>query len=183
MSEPTNGIWGQFTADKYHAHSQELADFLIGYLPKNQPVIDLGCGQAFYLSELAKKDFQCKGVEGFRLKNFMHEDVKIHDLTEPLELHMRGSVLCLEVMEHVPKWAEQTLLGTINMHCINTLVLSWGLPGQAGIGHINLQPQEYAISEMERRGFKYQKETSESARAIIGDNTSWFRNTLMFFTR
>jgi SAM-dependent methyltransferase len=183
MTEPTNGIWSQWTADKYHAHSEELAAMLIDYLPKDQPVIDLGCGKAFYLAKLAEYGFECQGVEGLELNNFLHNDVVIHDLTKPIQLSKKGSVLCLEVMEHVPEWAEQTLLDSIDRHCTNNLILSWGLPGQAGIGHINLKPQAYAIEQMEARGFGYCEKASLKAQALIGDNTSWFRTTLMIFIR
>ncbi len=64
MQEPINGIWSQWSADKYHQSSPKLANFMASYLPPNEHVIDIGCGNAFYIAELAKKGFECTGVEG-----------------------------------------------------------------------------------------------------------------------
>lgn len=186
MSEPTNGIWSQWTADKYHQSSPKLAAFMAAQLTvtSNRMIMDFGCGNAFYCAELANMGFNCLGIEGFKLNNFLHRDVEIHDLTKPLELGCRGHVISLEVGEHLPKSAEQTFLDTITKHCEGLLFMSWALPGQPGIGHINCQPQEYICDEICRRGFSFLPQmTIEARESHIDDNTDWFRRTLMIFRR
>jgi hypothetical protein len=182
--EPINGIWSQWQADTYHANSPKLAAFMSAYLPKDEHVIDIGCGSAFYISELAKAGFECTGVEGFQLNNFLHPNVLIHDLTKPLRLVANGSVICLEVIEHIDKQYEQVVLDSITSHCTEHLIFSWALEGQAGVGHVNTRPQEYSIEQIERRGFMYLPRATKMARINnVDDNTSWFKNTLLIFRR
>ena len=92
-------------------------------------------------------------------------------------------VITLEVGEHIPKEHEQTFLDTITNSCGDKLVMSWALPGQPGIGHINCQPREYIIAEVERRGFRYLPELTEEAKQHVDDNCDWFRRTLLIFER
>lgn len=183
MAVTNTGVWQQEEADAYHQHSNNLANFLAEYLPKDKPVYDFGCGVAFYLHHLQKNGFACMGVEGFALNNFMHEQIVIADLTNPISVAKKGSVICLECIEHIPKEFEQTVLDTITNACDKHLIFSWALPNQGGVGHVNLVPQEYAIAEVERRGFKYLPDVTKQVRGNIEDNTSWFRTTLMIFER
>lgn len=183
-TEPQNGIWNQWLADTYHQSSPKLAAFLAKLLPKDKKVIDLGCGNAFYISELEKEGFDCIGVEGSALNNFLSKNVVIEDLTNPIHLLVTGCVISLEVGEHLPEWAEQTFLNTVCCHCNDTLVLSWALPGQPGIGHINCKPQEYIKEQVEKRGFIFDAYTTNQIRDNhIDDNTDWFRRTILIFQR
>lgn len=157
---------------------------MASYLPPDEHVIDIGCGNAFYIGELAKKGFACTGVEGFKLNNFLHPNVLIHDLTKPLRLVNKGSVICLEVIEHIDKNYEQIVLDSITSHCTGDLIFSWALLGQPGVGHVNTQPQSYAIEQIEQRGFEYLAATTLEAREKwVDKNTSWFERTLLIFRR
>ena len=178
-----NGAWTQETADETHQSSPNLAKFLIGYLSKDRPVYDFGCGIAYYLHHLAKEGFECVGVEGFQLNNFLHDDVIVHDLSHPFDMGEPGHVISLEVGEHIPKVGEQSFLDNIARNCNGKLIFSWALPNQPGVGHVNCQPQQYIIREVERRGFRYLKEETIETRKIIEDNVDWFRRTLLIFER
>lgn len=181
---PSNGIWDQFLADRYHQSSPKLALWLASFFDPNKHVLDFGCGNAFYIGELASVGFRCTGVEGYKLKKFYHDDILIHDLTKPINLHCSdGNVLSLEVGEHLPEAAEQIFLDTITSHCTGKLVMSWALPGQPGVGHINCKPQEYIMDEVKRRGFLLDVEATVDARKNVDDNTDWFRRTLLVFQR
>src|SRR6185369_492491 len=179
----TEGIWDQYTADKYHQSSPKLAKWLANFLTTEKPVIDFGCGNAFYCKALSQKGFECLGVEGFPLNNFLHDQIAIRDLTKLVDIPTRGHVISLEVGEHLPKAAEQTFLNTLALHCTGILVMSWAEVGQPGIGHINCQSQGYIISEIEFRGFKILPGATSEARKNIDDNTNWFRRTLLVFER
>lgn len=179
-----NGIWTQWDADKYHQSSPKLAAWLANYLPKDTTVLDLGCGNAFYCAELAKAGFKCLGVEGNKLNNFLHNNIQIHDLTKPVIFHGGyENVLSLEVGEHMPKEAEQTFLDNVCFACNKNLVLSWALPGQPGIGHINCQPHDYIIDQVVKRGFRFLAGNTHSARKHVDKNCDWFERTLLLFRR
>lgn len=178
-----SGAWTQETADAIHQSSPNLAKFLIGYLSKDRPVFDFGCGIGYYLHELAKEGFECVGVEGFQLNNFLHDDVLVHDLSKPFSMGEQGHVISLEVGEHIPKEGEQNFLDNIARNCNGKLIFSWALPNQPGVGHINCQPQRYIIREVERRGFKYLESKSLEVRKLMEDNVDWFRRTLLIFKR
>lgn len=183
MSEPINGIWSQFTADKYHQSSPKLALWLSSYLDPEQHVIDFGCGNGFYLKCLSDVGFNCTGVEGMKLNNFLFKNICIHDLTKPIHLAAKGSVLCLEVLEHIPAQYESVLIDSIVNHCTKDLILSWAEKNQPGVGHINTVDQEYAIKRIVERGFRFLPETTKDARANIDDQTDWFRRTLLVFRK
>jgi tryptophanyl-tRNA synthetase len=185
MSDTTNGIWDQWQADQYHQSSPKLAAWLAAYLPKNDCVIDMGCGNGFYMNELWKKGFSCLGVEGFHLDNFLHDNVVIADLIKPLVLPPGwiGTIVSLEVGEHLPESAEDIFLDNINRHCYKHLIISWALPGQPGIGHINCRPQEYIMEKLNKLGFEFCPMATIDARVHIDDNCDWFRRTLMIFER
>src|ERR1700749_2402179 len=182
--EPINGIWSQWQANTYHQSSPKLAQFMASHFDKSEHVIDIGCGNAFYIAALQNKGFNCTGVEGFRLNNFLHPNVLIHDLTKPLRLVEKGSVICLEVIEHIDKRYENVVLDSITKHCTGGLIFSWALTGQAGIGHVNCVDRSYAIRQIESRGFRYLQDSTEEARTKwVNSNTPWFRDTLLIFSR
>lgn len=182
-----NGIWDQSEADKYHQSSPKLAKWIEFHLVmeegEDDPVYDFGCGNGYYLHQLSLNGFTCVGFEGYMLNNFIHSPVVIHDLTQPIHIERKGSVISLEVGEHLPKSAEQTFLDTITDACKKTLIISWALPGQPGVGHINCQPQDYIISEIERRGFSYMPNQTMDGRDNVDPNCDWFERTLLVFTR
>lgn len=184
MSVLPNGVWTQATADEIHQSSANLAKFLINYLPKDKPVYDFGCGNGFYVGELENAGFRAIGFEGYSLNNFKCSMVVIHDLTKPLQQEfIKGSVISLEVGEHLPKSAQETFTQTLVNNCDKHLVMSWAEIGQPGIGHINTRDINEVIRDVESRGFEYKKELTLRTRLTIEENTSWFRKTLLIFER
>lgn len=178
-----NGAWTQDTADATHQSSPSLARWLSEYLNKNRVVLDFGCGNAYYLSKLAEEGFQCIGFEGFQLNNFLFENVYVFDLSQPINFDFKGAVISLEVGEHIPKEGEQNFIDNVTKHCDSDLIFSWALPKQPGVGHVNCQPQDYIIKEVERRGFTFLPIQTQECRDIIDDNTDWFRRTLLIFKK
>lgn len=176
------GIWSKEEAEKYHQSSPKLAQWFLDYLDPEKPVYDFGCGNGYYLAELEKAGFTCYGFEGTPME-YLCNNVRVCDLTKPQTVIHKGSVISLEVGEHLPKWAEQTFLDTITNACAQDLILSWALPNQPGVGHVNCQPHEYIISEVERRGFKYWENLTIHARKHVDKNCDWLERTLLVFER
>ena len=48
-------------------------------------------------------------------------------------------VICMEVAEHIPREFEHVFLLNLVASAQKGVLLSWGLPGQNGIGHVNLR--------------------------------------------
>lgn len=190
-----NGAWEQKEADEIHdlASSPNLAAWLnIFFFPDKDDVtvFDFGCGKGYYLAQLEQAGFSVQGIEGTELNNFLtKKPVYIHDLSQPVKLSLssgqfrQGNVISLEVGEHIPKEGEHNFLDTITNHCSRKLVMSWALPGQPGLGHVNCQPQDYIIKQIMDRGFKYLMKETIEARLVIEQHCDWFQRTLLVFER
>jgi hypothetical protein len=179
-------IWELEEAKVCHVFSPGLAVALENVLPKSMPVLDLGCGRGTYLAHLAKRGFQCLGVEGTAeiqsIADFPH--IVTADLSLPLEIEWpRGSVLCLEVAEHLAPKSEPQLLATIDRYCESWLVLSWAIVGQVGCGHNNCRPNTYVYDQMMARGFEFLPRETFVLRDAADHETPWFKNTLFVFRR
>jgi cyclopropane fatty-acyl-phospholipid synthase-like methyltransferase len=177
-----NGIWNAEHA-KHHQSSEKLAKWLAGYLPKNKVVIDFGCGNGYYMGYLERLGFDTGGYDGNSAIKVLCHYFVCYDLTKPLLLQSKCSVVSLEVGEHLPKEAQETFMNTLTKNCDKHLILSWAEIGQPGIGHINCRSQEDVINDVESRGFKLNKEATAEARNNIDDNCDWFRRTLLIFNK
>lgn len=179
----SNGAWEQKEADQYHKSSPKLARFLAEYLNILFGVYDFGCGQGYYIHELASVGFKCKGVEGFALNNFLHKDIFIHDLTKPLTFPSPAQVLSFETGEHLPPSAEKTFLDTLTNNSSGKLIMSWATVGQPGIGHINTRNHDYIIRKIEVRGFKLLQSDTEEIRKHVDPECDWLSRNLLVFQR
>lgn len=183
MTVLPNGVWTQETADATHQSSKFLASFLAEHLPKEMPVYDFGCGHGYYLGELEKAGYHCIGVEGYQLNNFKCKNVLVHDLGKPIDMLIPGTVISLEVGEHLPKSAQETFMRNVTLNCGGILIFSWAEIGQPGLGHINCRDINEVVADVESRGFKYQKDASEAMRPHFEEHVSWFRRTFMLFSK
>lgn len=182
------GYWEGDKAHIHHAHSKELAEYISDLLAgtENDPVYDLGCGQGFYLKHLEDNGFKyLLGFEGDPPVQKMFTNIIKHDLTQDLDIPVPGNVICLEVLEHIPAEYEEEVVHNVayavGLGCM--LILSWAVEGQEGYGHVNCRNNDYVIERFEKKGLKYMPYLSKAARESVGDNTPWFRNTIMIFKR
>lgn len=111
------------------------------------------------------------------------DNVYEEDFTKPIYFTYEGVVISLEVGEHIPKKGMNVYLDNITKHCSKYLITSWAVRGQPGFGHVNCLDNHEIIPLIEKRGFTYLKEESESARNVIKDNTWWFKNTILIFKK
>ncbi len=143
------------------------------FSPKS--VIDIGCGQGEWLEWFPgeKLGVDLEAPEG---ETFLRVD-----LTERLALgRVFDLALCLEVGEHLPESAADTLIDTIATHS-DQVVFSAAVPGQAGEGHINCQPHEYWHEKFEARGYA----TRDTIRPLINDwrVSPWYRENVFAYVR
>lgn len=178
-------IWNLDDAKNQHQTSEKLAGALSHILPVDTPVIDFGCGRGTYLKHLSNEGFECYGYEGTPNINDISDFKGIQpcDLSKPFEIDHKGSVMCLEVAEHIPKEYESILLHNIATPVKEWFIISWAVKGQGGFGHVNEQNADYVIKTIEKLGFKHQPETSSRLRMAGGSDLWWFKKSIYVFKR
>lgn len=183
--DPTSGIW-DISQARSHFFDSRLAEAIPASFGPPQTLIDLGCGLGDYCDMFTYLSFG-KTIIGFEGTPSIQKIAHYHDIRN-IDLSAVGAalpradfVLCLEVGEHVPQAREQTFIGNVTKAASNILLLSWAVPGQTGVGHVNERPNDYVIAEIEKRGFVYCEELSLVLRASA--SLPWFKNTLMVFLR
>lgn len=167
----------------WHQHSNKLMVKILEYFPKEIPVIDLGCGHNFYVSVLNYAGYEAIGTDLVNLgSNYFYKS----DITqqEPvLSFKIKRNVISLEVGEHIPIEKSNAYLDNLCSFG-GDIIMSWAVKGQAGVGHINCQENQWVIDQMFKRGYWIHLENSELLRqAVIDCHCSWFRNTLMYFKK
>jgi len=144
---------------------------------------DFGCGPGKYVDAFRRHGIDAIGFDG----NPVTANIRycqVQDLTsQSFQYEPVDFILCLEVGEHVPKEFECALLSNIDKHLNpnGTLVLSWAVVGQGGLGHVNCQNNDYVIETMETRGYSIDSQTSTLLRK--SSTLPWFANTIMVFKK
>jgi 2-polyprenyl-3-methyl-5-hydroxy-6-metoxy-1,4-benzoquinol methylase len=177
-----NGIWNAESA-KHHQSSLKFAKWLAGYLPKHTPVVDFGCGNGYYMGYLESEGFDATGIDGNDEIEILCSKFEKWDLADTVVRTKYGSVVSLEVGEHIPKKEQLLFILSITHNCKKHLILSWASIGQPGIGHINCRDQKEVIADIESRGFKLNKEATAEARQNVDDNCDWLQRNLLVFER
>lgn len=167
----------------YHDYSFPLARWIAKSFNKRKQIVDFGAGDGFYCGYLGDVGFKAIAIEGNKNTVVYARKVIEQDLTEPFELARTGNSICLEVGEHIPEEFEQVFIDNIANNTKGELVLSWAVPDQEGWYHVNCKDNEYVINEFEKRGFVYLPAATSSARAVIEERRSYFRNTIMVFEK
>jgi SAM-dependent methyltransferase len=168
-------------APQAQALAQALTDL---YHPKS--VIDLGCGTGLYL-----EPFDCdKG--GVDISETAFDDqvrridrrlLGLDDLTIPRTVYLQYDLaLCLEVVEHIGAEHADNLVGNLYQYA-DTIVMTAAPPGQAGLNHVNCQPQPYWEEKFSAHGFKrdYHDEYQIILRVSQVPHTVWIIRNLMVY--
>ena len=133
-----------------------LTRCLVAELGPLTSALDLGAGAGYHSLALAEH-----GIETWAVELSEHAPVFVldcvrtlrHDLRQPLDLGRKFDlVLCIEVAEHLPGSAANTLCDTITCHCGRLAVFTAAPPGQGGTGHVNCQLPHYWCAKLETRG-------------------------------
>lgn len=168
----------------WHTHSNELMKKILELWPdKTIPVIDLGCGMNYYCSVLNYAGYKAVGVDGTNLKAV---DV-VADITDQSLKSMwtipegKCNIISLEVGEHIPLALSDLYLN--NLTCFGgDIIMSWAIPGQAGIGHINCQSNDWVFVEMNRRGYTLDNYKTMGLRECVKNcHCNWLKKTLLYF--
>jgi hypothetical protein len=153
-----------FTADLYDTirpgaqSSAAVVGEILNDLFDFERVIDVGCGEGWWGSELASRGrAEAVGVETENVPQpAPHVTRHQFDLTVPGVLAPLGAfdlAICLEVAEHLPESAADTLIDSL-CAAATTVIFSAAIPGQGGHGHVNEQWPAYWVRKFEERGYE-----------------------------
>ena len=149
-------------------------------LPRS--VVDVGCGTGTWLSVFKEMGVgKVLGVDGDNVDpSQLHIDrheFRAANLIRPLALGERfGLAVCLEVAEHLPAEAADTLVGSL-CGLSDTILFSAALPGQGGQNHLNEQYFDYWREKFNARGYLVE----DAFRSLIWNDEridSWYRQNM-----
>jgi len=180
------GYWLKENSKSHHIHSDNLSKWIINLLSedKEHQIYDFGCGLGNYLNDLHINGFKkLKGIEADPMKTDYDFEILKLNLSEPISLEKKGTIICLEVGEHIPKEYQEILLNNIKNNCDKYLILSWAIRGQGGYGHFNELNNDEILPLIKNLGFRYLEDLTNEVRLIPEDKCAYFRNTLMIFEK
>jgi hypothetical protein len=181
------GAWDYNTNphDEVNNYDSKLADSIVSFIKEKDIkfVFDFGCSTGYYLKHLSEQlpDLKLTGVEPkVSERTDKHfENILDFDLAEPFIIGEKGTIICLEVLEHIPAQFESIVIDNIKNHCDGYLILSWARPGQGGYGHFNEKNQNDVMDLFTKEGFVFLESETMSCRndTIVG----WLKNNLLIF--
>ena len=169
-----------------HMNCPEILSFLKEVLKseKESIIYDLGCGPGYYIDGLYKDGFsRVIGMEPEPPNLYDDFSILSYNLAYPIPDLEKGIVISLEVGEHIPSTYQDVFIDNITKICNSYLILSWAVPGQPGIGHVNCLSNETIIKLITDKGFKYLEDISNQSREELVGNCWYFKDTLMVFKR
>jgi len=135
-------------------------------------ILDLGAGDGHFAHVLGGQKAEVHIVElSEAVLPHIPQGVHclIYDLREPLDMGRTFDlVVCIEVAEHLPESAADTLCDTIVGHMGRYLLFTAAPPGQRGNGHINCQLSQYWMRKFSDRGLGYRKNLVKRLRGTWG---------------
>lgn len=161
-------------------YAPSVWDYLINRFCINS-VLDLGAGEAHAANYFHNKGLKVLAVDGMEgncaNKNYptVHIDLTKGYVTAEVDL-----VHCQEVVEHIEEKYIDNLL--ISISCGNYFVMTHALPGQGGYHHVNEQPSEYWVQQLDRYGFVLLAEDSKRVRQLaVRDGAVYLARTGLVF--
>lgn len=178
-----HGYWLGTNVVEEHMFDASLAKALIDFFPADQSILDLGCGLGHYVEAFRSAGLNCDGVDGNPNTPELTEGrCGVADLAIPLSFNPPYEwAMSLEVAEHIPAKYERTYLQNLDSANKRGIVMSWGLPGQTGLGHVNCRDNEYVKCRLAAMGYQHRPKQDEVLRQAA--TLEWFKYTVMVFER
>lgn len=128
-------------------------------------VLDVGAGRGYAAKWFSENNIETTAIEGLseNVANSVYPLIE-HDITVGSFIKSVDLVNCIEVVEHIEEKFIDNLLTTLC--CGKYLFMTHAIPGQEGYHHVNCQPQEYWISHLKNRNFKFLEEETHHIRRI-----------------
>lgn len=168
-------------------HNTTSAKVVLPYLFekfKPKTVLDIGCGIGTWLKVAKDLGAKVKGMDGnvtdTNLFCISESEFKLQDLTkEVIHNEKYDLVICLEVVEHLPENAADTIIKTLT-DASDIILFSAAIPYQGGQNHINEQWPIYWQNKFEKNKFF----AVDLLRPIFWDNSDvewWYRQNMLVY--
>jgi hypothetical protein len=172
--------------DESRYFDRDLTQWIVDFIKKNKvrSLFDFGCSSGYYLRYISEntQNMNLIGVEPYiSERNNYFDNIASYDLAMPFFLGKKGSVMCLEVLEHIPQEFESSALDNIENHCDEYLFMSWAVPGQGGHGHFNEKHFVDVIAIFEDRGFQLMVEETNEAKSVAV--IPWLKSNFAIFKK
>ena len=179
------GFWENENVSGEHHDDKKLAPYLIKFFKseKAKSIVDLGCGNAFYVKEMRKNGLHADGFDGNPHTPLITGNVaNLIDLSQITKLDTDYDwVLSLEVGEHLPPKFEDNYIKNLHINNKKGIILSWAVEGQGGTGHFNEKNNDYIKKKFKELNYDNDLESEKFLRANSG--LKWFKNTIMVFRK
>ena len=170
-----------------------MTNLLAEFIEREQirTISDFGAGLGQYgmdLELLFPDSLIYRGYDGAGdVEVYTQGFLKFFDLTIPLNLPVTDWVMSFEVGEHVPADMEGMVIRNLHAHNCRGVLLSWGIPGQGGLNHINLHDSQYLIDIFQGLGYEHDEAiTGHFRSSICADGSSgscWLKTSFLAFRR
>lgn len=145
-------------------------------------VIDVGCGQGWWLSVFAGYDCEVMGIDGDYVNRsglaIPHDRFKPYDLEQEFFLEEKFDLaISLEVAEHLSESAADGFIRSLT-RLAPVILFSAAIPGQQGNGHINLKWPSWWVEKFNTNGF----DVSGALRWKFWDDRrieNWYRQNIL----
>lgn len=154
-------------------------------LLKKKRVGSFGDGPGAYKREILKLG-QVASYDAYDGAPFCEETskgtVQFMDLTIPqYGIPIYDWVISLEVAEHIPQKYEDVYLDNVFRHAKEGIILSWAIPGQNGVSHVNNKPFSFVVDVMKKNGFVHDKIKSDELKKAA--SFWWLRQNINIYRR
>ena len=183
----SNGGWCSKISGKNSSHhvtdtglAKALSDYLVG-----KRVASFGDGPGKYKEYISslKKVKSYDAFDGAPFAELTTDNqVQFLDLSVPIyHLKPYDWILSIEVAEHIPKEFESIYVDNLARHALEGIIMSWAIPGQGGLSHVNEQSFDYVKSLFKLKGFEHLEKDSIMIRE--SSELSWIRSNLNVFKK
>ncbi len=167
---------------KVRPFEKGLSKAIADWFGKALLAYDLGCSSGRYLSALIEHGLNAQGFDATPGIARSSPPIEELDLARPqVFTEAPGNVMCLEVAEHIHPQDQVHFLANLKALCADKLVLSWAVPGQGGKRHVNEQPRQNVINQIEALGFKYNVELMTKLSTVA--SIEWFKTSMYAFQK
>ncbi len=144
-----------------------LAMCMLCAFGKPASYLDVGSGTGAMVNFIEKLGVEVNGLD--QLPRPAHPKLIQHDLRDPIDLGRKYELVSsVETAEHIePEYADQ-LVDTITKHAIDVIVFTAAMPGQPGLGHVNLQEAFWWRTKFYDKGFDYSACDTYRMVALLG---------------
>ena len=135
----------------------------------DKSLASFGEGSGMYVRRMREVDLLSR-IDAFDAAPFVNETtrgrVQFLDLSVPnYGLPLYDWIMSIETAEHIPAIYEHAYLDNIARHAREGVIMSWAVPGQPGVSHVNCRPFEYVKQKMAEIGFRHDEQASTHFKA------------------